>query len=98
MAQKNIYEYDAKKLVASQLPNYFPEFNYHGKLAVITPEKLSNFDRFVAENPWLKTDKLVAKPDQLFGKRGKANLILLDANLEQLKKFAEEKLDRKSVV
>ena len=94
MAQKNIYEYDAKKLVASQLPNYFPEFNYHGKLAVITPEKLANFDRFVAENPWLKTDKLVAKPDQLFGKRGKANLILLDANLEQLKKFAEEKLDQ----
>jgi len=32
LAQKNIYEYDAKKLLASELPKYYPKFNYHNKL------------------------------------------------------------------
>ena len=38
MAQKNIYEYDAKKLIANELPKYFPDFNYHNKLVVIDCE------------------------------------------------------------
>ncbi|WP_371804382.1 ATP citrate lyase citrate-binding domain-containing protein [Candidatus Lokiarchaeum ossiferum] len=92
MAQKPIYEYDGKKLLASQIPKYFPEFKFHNKLAVLTPE--TDIDKLAEELPWLKTDKLVAKPDQLFGKRGKANLLLLDANLDQLKAFAAEKLDK----
>ncbi len=92
MAQKPIYEYDGKKLLASQIPKYFPEFKYHNKLAVLRPG--TDIDKLAEKLPWLKTDKLVAKPDQLFGKRGKANLLLLDANLDQLKAFAAEKLDK----
>jgi len=92
MASKAIYEYDGKKLIASQLPKYVPEFKFHGKLAVLTPE--TDIDKLAKELPWLKTDKLVAKPDQLFGKRGKANLLLLNADLDQLKAFAAEKLNK----
>lgn len=92
MAQKAIYEYDGKKLIASQLPKYFPEFKFHNKLAILTPE--TDLDALAQEQPWLKTDKLVAKPDQLFGKRGKANLLLLDGDFDQLKKFAAEKLNK----
>ncbi|MFX1497857.1 MAG: ATP citrate lyase citrate-binding domain-containing protein [Promethearchaeota archaeon] len=92
MAQKNIYEYDAKKLLANQLPKYFPEFNYHDKLVLIDCD--TDIDKAISENPWLKTEKLVAKPDQLFGKRGKANLILLDANCDEMKDFCYNNLDR----
>lgn len=92
MAQKNIYEYDAKKLLASQLPKHFPEFNYHDKLVLIDCD--TDIDKEISENPWLKTEKLVAKPDQLFGKRGKANLILLDANCDEMKNFCYNNLDR----
>lgn len=92
MASKSIYEYDAKTLIASELPKYIPEFKFHGKLAVLTPD--TDIDKLAEELPWLKTDKLVAKPDQLFGKRGKANLLLLDADLNQLKAFAAEKLNK----
>ena len=92
MASKAIYEYDGKKLIASQLSKYFPEFKFHGKLSVITPE--TDIDQLAKDLPWLKTDKLVAKPDQLFGKRGKANLLLLNADLDQLKAFAAEKLNK----
>jgi len=96
LGQKRIYEYDAKKLIASQLPKYYPEFDYHGKLAVI--EYNTDIDKLAEKNPWLKTEKLVAKPDQLFGKRGKANLLLIDANLDQLKTFCKDKLNNEYVI
>lgn len=92
MAQKNIYEFDAKKLIAKILPKFYPNFNYHNKLAIITLD--TDFDLLAEGNPWLKSEKLVAKPDQLFGKRGKLDLILLDANFNELKKFANEKLNK----
>ncbi len=92
MAQKSIYEFSAKKLLMTELPKYFPAYNYHGKLAVISPE--TDWNKLVAENPWLNTDKLAAKPDQLFGKRGKANLLLLDANLDKLKAFINERMNK----
>ncbi len=96
MAQKNIYEYDAKKLLQSQLPKFFPNFNYHGKVAIITNDM--SLEELVTNNPWIKTDKVVAKPDQLFGKRGKANLILLDANYDKLKAFCDEKLGKEFLI
>ncbi len=92
MAQKSIYEYAAKKLLMSELPKYFPDYNYHGKLAVVTPD--TDWNKLVTDHPWLNTDKLAAKPDQLFGKRGKANLLLLDADFDGLKTFCSDRLNK----
>ncbi len=91
MAQKNIYEYDAKILLAKELPKYYPEFKYHNKLAIVEPN--IDLDQLIKENPWIKSEKVVVKPDQLFGKRGKANLLLLDANSDQMKQFCKENLN-----
>ncbi len=92
MAQKNIYEYDAKKLLASHLPKYYPEFEYHNKLAIVTSE--TDLNQLMSEKPWIKTDKVAVKPDQLFGKRGKAKLLLLDANFDEMKRFCKDNLDK----
>ena len=92
MAQKNIYEYDAKKLLATQLPKYYPEFNYHNKLVIIDCDK--DLEKVISENPWIQSEKVVVKPDQLFGKRGKANLILLDASCDEMKDFCYNNLNR----
>ncbi|MFX1418749.1 MAG: ATP citrate lyase citrate-binding domain-containing protein [Promethearchaeota archaeon] len=96
MAQKNIYEYDAKRLLAEELTKYYPNFNYHNKLAII--ESKTDFDRLIDECPWINTEKLVVKPDQLFGKRGKAKLILLDADVNQVKKFCTDNLSKEFVI
>jgi len=92
LAQKNIYEYDAKMLLAKELPKYYPEFKYHNKLAIA--ESDTDLEQLVKDNPWIETDKVVVKPDQLFGKRGKANLLLLDANCDEMKQFCVDNLDR----
>ncbi|MCK4849055.1 MAG: ATPase, partial [Candidatus Heimdallarchaeota archaeon] len=96
MAQKSIYEFDAKKLIASELVKHFPQFDYHNKLVVITPD--TNLDKLSDDHPWIKTEKLAAKPDQLFGKRGKANLLLLNADFTQLKSFIQEKLGKEQQI
>ena len=92
MAQKNIYEYDAKMLLAKELPKYYPEFSYHNKLAIA--ESDTDLEQLIKENPWIESERVAVKPDQLFGKRGKANLLLLDANRDEMKRFCVDNLDR----
>jgi len=92
LAQKNIYEYDAKKLLAKELPKYYPEFNYHNKLAVVLCE--TDLNQLIIDEPWIESERVVVKPDQLFGKRGKANLLLLNATCDEMKQFCLKNLDR----
>jgi ATP-citrate lyase beta-subunit len=90
MAQRGIREYDAKRLLAGFLPEYLNEFSYKGDLALVGPE--TDLEELAAREPWLKKDRLVVKPDQLFGKRGKHGLVLLDANWPGAKKFLQENM------
>jgi len=96
MAQRGIREYDAKRLLAKYLPEYLNEFSYKGDLALVGPE--TDPEELEAKNPWLKTERLVVKPDQLFGKRGKHGLVLLDANWEGAKKYLKENIGVEVVV
>jgi ATP-citrate lyase beta-subunit len=96
LAQKSIYEYDAKKLLASQLPKYYSNFDYHNKLALVECD--TDIEKLIEENPWIESEKVVVKPDQLFGKRGKANLILLDAGCDEMKQFCLNNLSRECLI
>lgn len=92
MASKSIYEFDAKKLLASQLPKFIPDFKYHNKLLIVDCD--TDIDKAIEKNSWIENEKVVVKPDQLFGKRGKANLLLLDAGCDEMKNFCYNNLDR----
>jgi ATP-citrate lyase beta-subunit len=81
MAQRGIREYDAKRLFARYLPDYLEDFSYKGEIALVGPD--TDLEALAKVNPWLKAKKLVIKPDQLFGKRGKHGLVLLDATWDQ---------------
>ena len=81
MARRKIREYDAKRMLSRNLPI---------KLRCIQIDESTDWKELEKENPWLTEEKLVVKPDMLFGKRGKNNLVLLNANLHQAQKFVNE--------
>jgi len=93
MAQKAIREYDAKKILQERWGDYFGDIAvYAGKAVQVSPE--TDWDQLKAENGWLTSGRLVAKPDQLIGKRGKQGLILLDADFETAKKWVLERMNK----
>ncbi len=92
MAQRGIREYDAKRMLASELPKYLGDaFGYEGKVALVGPE--TDLKALAKEYPWLTTEKLVVKPDQLFGKRGKHGLLLLDADWGKAQSWIGERMN-----
>ena len=97
MAQRGIREYHGKKMLARHLSTHLGrQDGYDGKIALVTAD--TDWDRLVGENPWLKQEKLVAKPDQLFGKRGKHGLVLVNKNFEETKAWIMERMNKRTKV
>jgi len=46
----------------------------------------------------LKKEKLVAKPDQLFGKRGKNNLLFVNKNWDEVQKWIKERMNKETTI
>lgn len=93
MAQRAIKEFDAKLMLSRYWSEYFSkDFTYPGKVVLVGPDV--NLDQLVKKNPWLKKEKLVVKPDQLFGKRGKHGLIKLNVTYEEAKKWIKKHRDK----
>jgi ATP citrate (pro-S)-lyase len=93
MAHKPIREADAKSMLARLLKDY-------------TPRKCTIQDRFISVGPdtdlktlpekyaWLNEKKLVVKPDQRFKRRGKNNLILLNASWPNAREWIQERIGK----
>ena len=102
MAQKAIREYDAKSILARHWDTYFPNFNYPYRTVLV--QSGEELKKAAETHPWLKEMPLVAKPDMLFGKRGKNGLVLFkvnkpgDVTLEDAAKWIDEKRAEKQKV
>jgi len=97
MAQKGIREYDAKRLMANALPTFSGGgFKFKPKQVLIGPD--TDFTKLEKKHPWLKNEKLVTKPDQLFGKRGKNNLLFVNKNWNEVKKWIKERMNKKVTI
>ena len=93
MAQKGIREYDAKRMLAKAVPEYSKgKFSLDERLVLVTPE--TDLGGLEKDYPWLLKEKLVVKPDQLFGKRGKNKLLLLDADVKAAKAWIKERMNK----
>ena len=98
MAQRAIREYDGKAIFSRQWENYFSGFHYGFKSVLVASgaELLAKSKEHGFE--WLKQEPLVAKPDMLFGKRGKNGLVLFrdkkpgDVSLDVAAKWIDEKI------
>jgi len=97
MAQKGIREYDAKKMMSKALPEFSNgKIKFEVKQVLIGPD--TDYKKLEKENPWLKKEKLVAKPDQLFGKRGKNNLLFVNKSWSEVQKWVKERMNKKVTI
>ncbi|ABB43849.1 ATP-dependent citrate lyase beta subunit [Sulfurimonas denitrificans DSM 1251] len=102
MAQKAIREFDAKSILAKHWDKYFPNFTYAYETVMV--QNGSELKKAAKEKTWLKDKKLVAKPDMLFGKRGKNGLVLFrdskpgDVSLTKASSWIDEKSGEKQSV
>ncbi len=76
MAQRAIREYDGKALFSKHWEDYFSGFHYSFKSVLVKSKDELNAKAKEHGFEWLRNEPLVAKPDMLFGKRGKNNLVL----------------------
>lgn len=100
MSAKAIREFDGKRILSSALPAFHLEKHF----AQISAAKLGAgetkdefFGAIEDANPWLLTlgdVKLVVKPDQLIKRRGKANLLLLNATWDAVKDWVWERINK----
>ena len=95
MAQKAIREYDAKSILAKHWDKYFPDFTYAYETVMV--RNGADLTESAKTNAWLNEKPLVAKPDMLFGKRGKNDLVLFrdekpgDVSLAKATSWIDEK-------
>ena len=93
MAQKGIREYDAKRLVAKAVGELASgEFAMDDRLVLVTPD--TDITGLQAQYPWLKDTSLVCKPDQLFGKRGKNNLLFVNKSFDEVVAWITERMNK----
>jgi len=93
MAQKGIREYDAKRLLAGALAGTLA---VEDRLVLVTPE--TDLKALPSQHPWLQETKLVCKPDQLFGKRGKNNMLLVDKTLDEVAAWIAERMSVETTI
>lgn len=96
MSLKAIREADGKKILTANLSNYLKDEDKSKSTFVVAAQTVTiteetNLDTLHTSVPWLLTTKLVAKPDQLIKRRGKGNLLLLNADWETTKKWIIER-------
>lgn len=102
MAQKAIREYDAKSILAKHWNKYFPNFTYAYETIMV--QNGSELKEAAKNQTWLSQKTLVAKPDMLFGKRGKNGLVLFkdqkpgDVSLDKAASWIDEKSSSKQSV
>jgi ATP citrate (pro-S)-lyase len=97
MADRAIREIDAKSILIEQLRSITNgEISLERKLAQIRRD--TDIESLLEQNPWLKTQQLVAKPDQLIKRRGQNGLLKINANWEEAYQWVSEHMDKDVVV
>ncbi|MBN1859776.1 ATPase [Candidatus Bipolaricaulota bacterium] len=97
MAQKGIREYDAKRMLAAAVNRLTNgELKFEDRLVLVTPD--TDLDALAGEHPWLVRTQLVCKPDQLFGKRGKNNLLYVNKRLDEVLAWIRERMDKRVTI
>lgn len=90
MSAKAIRETTGKDLINRKLP---PGTNAV-KCRFVNITENTNWTDVVNEYPWVQTEKLVVKPDQLIKRRGKLGLIKVNVDLIMAKQWVAERMNK----
>jgi ATP-citrate lyase beta-subunit len=89
MAQRGIREYHGKAILHRSWGDYFgDDLRYPFQAVLVGPE--TDLGTLPEEHPWLREGRLVVKPDQLFGKRGKHGLVYVNRSWDEVRTWIEE--------
>lgn len=90
MAHKAIREADGMRMLARLLNEYSKEkYEISDKIITVAPD--TDLLELPKQYPWLSSERLVVKPDQLIKRRGKNKLVLVDVNYDQAKDWIKQK-------
>lgn len=92
MARKKIREYNSKKLLKAHLARLL---GLDLSLQVAQVTQSTDFTELVEQNRWLSQNKLVVKPDMLFGKRGKHDLVGLNLSIAEVEDFVRARMGKR---
>ncbi|KYM85598.1 ATP-citrate synthase [Atta colombica] len=90
MAAKAIREATGKDLINRKLS----VGTKAAKCRFVSITENTNWIDIVNEHSWLKTERLVVKPDQLIKRRGKLGLIKVNADLSAVQKWIEQYMNK----
>ena len=65
-------------------------------LQVVQVTQSTDYAELLGTNPWLKSSKLVVKPDMLFGKRGKHDLLGLNLDFAGVEAFIKARMNKQA--
>eukprot|EP00051_Salpingoeca_urceolata_P013592 m.171191 g.171191 ORF g.171191 m.171191 type:complete len:1075 (-) comp17835_c1_seq1:32-3256(-) len=89
MSAKAIREVTGKLMLREQLARDTPGRETIRSAAV---NETTDWDKLLAANPWLATERLVAKPDQLIKRRGQLGLVAINLDYEGAKAWIKERM------
>ena len=92
MARKKIREYNSKQLLKAHLARLL---GLDLSLQVAQVTQSTDFTELVDQNRWLSQNKLVVKPDMLFGKRGKHDLVGLNLSIAEVEEFIKARMGKR---
>ena len=95
MSAKAVREHYGKTLLARHLSEHGVNVDARGFFVRTDVKDASSEHTWASlldENPWAKTTKLVAKPDQLIKRRGKAGLVYVNKTISEVQAWVDSKL------
>eukprot|EP01135_Chromosphaera_perkinsii_P010677 Nk52_evm77s2192 gene=Nk52_evmTU77s2192 len=92
MSAKAIREADGKALLAHKLPSFGAK--NVGDIRAVSVTKDTNMAVLPEKYPWLLTEKLVVKPDQLIKRRGKLGLLKVKVDYATARQWIDERMGK----
>ncbi|OAF65048.1 hypothetical protein A3Q56_07239, partial [Intoshia linei] len=97
MSAKAIYESDAKRILFDQFKKFGDLIHYH-KFETIQCVENEPINYTSIKHAFRGGEKLIVKPDQLIKRRGKLNLILLDATINACEEWIKTKANKEITI